>query len=116
MSDPELLDPELLLLLPLDELPEDEPSLPLPELSDPDPELDPELPVVTATELPLSEVVLFPIPLPVLSFAFMLDKPENIGLSLLVIPYAVTAAAIHNTIIMEMIIFDLSNVIPPTYN
>jgi hypothetical protein len=63
----------------------------------------------------LVEAVLFPTPLPglLLSFADILDKSENIGLSLLVIPYAATAAATHKTIIMEMIIFALSNFFPP---
>jgi hypothetical protein len=65
--------------------------------------------VVAREEDPLSKLVTFPIPSPASSFAPILDKSENIGLSLLVIPYAVTAAAIHNTIIMEMIIFALSN-------
>ena len=93
-DDPELLDPEL-------ELPELE--LELPELDD-DPELlldDPELelpelllgpvltlsePEVVATLDPLFRVVLLPSPLPASSFEFILDKLENIGLSLLVIP------------------------------
>ena len=68
---------------------------------------------MTATEEELfAKVVLFPSPFPLL-FAPILDKLENIGLSVFVIPYAVTAAAIHNTIIIEMIIFDLSNFFPP---
>ena len=102
---------------PLEELPEEELPLllPLPEPSEPDP-VEPELPLVVATEepVPFPTVVLFPSPLPVLSFAPILDKSENIGLSLFVIPYAATAAAIHNTIIMEMIIFALSNFFPPS--
>ena len=105
-----LLD-ELLLSL-LDELLE----LPL-SLPDDDPEPVPEfeLPAVVATEAEwFPKVVLFPIPCPAL-FAPILDKLENIGLSVLVMPYAVTAAAIHNTIIIEMIIFDLSNFFPPTF-
>lgn len=48
-----------------------------------------------------------------LPLADILDKSEKIGLLLLVIPYAATAAAIHNTIIIEIIIFDFSNIIPP---
>ena len=74
LDDPELLDPELLD----------------PELELPDPELEPEFtllePEVVATLDPLPKVVLLPSPLPVSSFAFILDKSENIGLSLLVIP------------------------------
>jgi hypothetical protein len=54
-------------------------------------------------------VELLPSPLPC---PFILDKSENIGLLLLVIPYAATAAAIHNTIIIEIIIFDFSNFFP----
>ena len=55
---------------------------------------------------------LFPSPCPV-SLPCILDKSEKIGLSLFVIPYAATAAAIHNTIIIEIIIFDFSKIIPP---
>ena len=99
-DEPELLDPELELPELELELPELElPELELPELDD-DPELlDPELelpelepeltlsePEVVATLDPLPNVELLPSPLPVSSFAFILDKSENIGLSLLVIP------------------------------
>ena len=107
--------------------PEPEPEPELDPLPDPEPEpdplldpvlLDPELPLVsvaTDTPVPLSEVVVFPIPFPasLSSFADILDKSENIGLSLLVILYAPTAAATHKTIIMEMIMFALSNFFPP---
>jgi len=89
-DEPELLDPEL-------ELPELELELPEldddPELLDPElelPELEPELtlsePEVVATLDPLPNVELLPSPFPVSSFEFILDKSENIGLSLLVIP------------------------------
>ena len=125
LDDPELLDPELELP---DEL-EDDPELLDPELELPDelePELAPEpepvseltleLGLVVATLDPLLlMVVLFPSPSPASSFAPILDKSENIGFSLLVIPYAVTAAAIHNTIIIDMIIFALSNFFPPRF-
>ena len=133
-DEPELPDPESLELDPPElELPdEDEPELyELPELELPDDdgpglEPDPELPELP-DPLPLSEgmsaivsplplpsvVVLLPIPSPVLSFAGILDKSVNIGLSLLVIPYAATAAAIHKTIIIEIIKFALSKVFPP---
>ena len=43
----------------------------------------------------------------------ILVKFENTGLSLFVIPYAATAAAIHNTIIIEIIMFDFSNFFTP---
>jgi hypothetical protein len=70
--------------------------------------------VATEDPVPLPWVVLFPSPLPLLLLlADILDKSENIGLSLFVIPYAATAAAIHNTIIIEIIIFALSNFVPP---
>ena len=108
---------ELPLLLLLDELllESDDPPEESLEL-DEDPELELELPDVVATEETelFAKVVLFPIPFPA-SFAPILDKLENIGLSVLVIPYAVTAAAIHNTIIIELIIFDLSNFFPPSF-
>lgn len=123
MVELELLEPELELPLELDpELLEPELELPLELPLELEPELeDPELPVlallpeVVATDAldPFPRVVLFPSPLPVLSFEPILDKSENIGLSLLVIPYAATAAAIHNTIIIEIITFALSNFIPP---
>ena len=107
---PELL-PEL-LLPPLELDPEPLPELPLEEL--PDPEL---LPPVVATEDPLllftTAVELFPGPLPVSPLPGILDKSENIGLSLFVIPYAATAAATHNTMIIEIIMFALSNFFPP---
>ena len=97
-------------------LPDPEP-LPLPDPLPlsllPEPEL-PESVVATDNPVPLSVEVVFPIPFPALSsFADILDKSEKIGLSLLVIPYAATAAATHKTIIMEMIIFALSNFFPP---
>ena len=98
--------------LPLFEpLPEPDPLPPF----EPVPPFAPEFPLSdTDTPEPLPESVVFPIPLPAsLSFADILDKSENIGLSLFVIPYAATAAATHNTIIMEMIIFALSNFFPP---
>ncbi len=105
--DPEL-EPELLPLL----VPELAPFPPSLEPTLLEPELDPEV-VATDAPVPLLEVK-FPIPFPAsLSLADILDKSEKIGLSLLVIPYAATAAAIHKTIIMEMIIFALSNVFPP---
>jgi hypothetical protein len=103
--------PELAELAGLSELPELE-ELYWSEL----PEFESSLPEVVATDTPdpLSILELFPIPFPAsLLLALILDKSENIGLSLFVIPYAATAAAIHNTIIMEMIIFALSNVLPP---
>ena len=114
---PELELPELELPLPEedppDELPDDDPLDELPEAPEPDP-VEAELPEVVATELdPLFKLVVFPIPSLASSFAPILDKSENIGLSLFVIPYAATAAAIHNTIIIEMIIFALSNFFPP---
>ena len=90
LLDPELELPELELELPELELPEldDDPELPDPELELP--ELEPELtlsePEVVATLDPLPNVELLPSPLPVSSFAFILDKSENIGLLLLVIP------------------------------
>ncbi len=90
LLDPELELPELELELPELELPEldDDPELLDPELELP--ELEPELtlsePEVVATLDPLPNVELLPSPLPVSSFAFILDKSENIGLSLLVIP------------------------------
>ena len=76
----------------------------------------PELPLL---ELPLDDgfvalwAVMFPAPFPELSLEPMLDKSENIGLSLFVSPYAATAAAIHSTTIIEIIKFDLSNFSPP---
>ena len=96
---PELSELELPLLLlelelelpleedPLDELPEEEPPDELPELLEPDP-VELSLPVVVATDEPVlfPMVVLLPRPLPVSSFAPILDKSENIGLSVLVIP------------------------------
>ena len=100
--------------------PEPEPD-PL-ELLDPEPEPEPDEPeplpsfpftLTTDAPLPLPAVVLFPSPFPPSLLADILDKSENIGLSLLVIPYAATAAAIHKTIIIEIIMFALSNVSPP---
>ena len=101
LEPPELLDPELLELPPLD-----------PELLDP---VEPPFSLFALVEtdpVPFPKVVLFPIPSPVSSLVPILAKLENIGLSLLVIPYATTAAAIHKTIIMEIIIFALSNFSP----
>jgi hypothetical protein len=109
--DPEFDELPPLSLVPEPELPD--PPLPEPELELPDPLL---LPWVDATEepLPLCTEVPFPTPDPgLLLEPDILDKSENIGLSLLVIPYAATAAAIHNTIIMEIIIFSFSKFIPP---
>ena len=113
------LDPEPLPPLELDPEPL---LLPLP-LPDPDPEPDDELPdpepllppsvVATEDPLPFPAGVLLPSPFPLLLLADILDKSENIGLSLFVIPYAATAAAIHNTTIIEIIIFALSNFFPP---
>ena len=105
--DPELLGPEL--ELPELDPPEDDP-LELEPL-DPLPLLDTSF--TTLTPLPFPCVVLFPSPSPASLLADILDKSENIGLSLLVIPYAATAAAIHKTIIIEIIIFALSNIFPP---
>ena len=113
--DPE---PELSLL---PELELDVPEFEDPELEDPeleDPELDeselplPELPSVVAEWVLFVTAVWFPGPFP---FAFdpILARFENTGLSLFVIPYAATAAAIHNTIIIEIIMFDFSNFSPP---
>ena len=111
-------------------LPEPEPEPPDP-LLEPDPlplpELDPELPelelplleevVATEEPVPLFKLEIFPIPLPESSLADILDKSENIGLSLLVIPYAATAAAIHKTTIIEIIRLALSILFPPSkYN
>ena len=108
-----------------DPLPEPEPEPPDP-LPEPEPEppelelplLDPELPLleeVVATEepVPLFKLEIFPIQLPASLLADILDKSENIGLSLLVIPYAATAAAIHNTTIIEIIMLALSIFFPP---
>ena len=108
------MDPELELPLELEpelELPlELEVPLELPlELPDPEPVLPPELVVVAGELDPLVTAVLFPSPLSEGLFAPILDRSENIGLLVLVNPYAATAAAIHNTIIIEIIIFALSN-------
>ena len=108
------MDPELELPLELEpelELPlELEVPLELPlELPDPEPVLPPELVVVAGELDPLVTAVLFPSPLSEGLFAPILDRSENIGLLVLVNPYAATAAAIHNTIIIEMIIFAFSN-------
>lgn len=110
------MDPEL--ELPLELEPELEPELEVPlelplelepELPDPEPVLLPELVVVAGELDPLVTAVLFPSPLSEGLFAPILDRSENIGLLVLVNPYAATAAAIHNTIIIEMIIFAFSN-------
>ena len=100
LEDPELEDPEL-----------DESELEDPELDESELE-DPELPSVVAEWVLFVTAVWFPGPFP---FAFdpILARFENTGLSLFVIPYAATAAAIHNTIIIEIIMFDFSNFSPP---
>ena len=64
--------------------------------------------------LPFPVTVLFHIPFPAsLSLENILVKSEKIGLSLLVMPYAATAAATHKTIMIEIIMFALSNFSPP---
>ena len=119
--DPELelpleLEPELELPLEL-EVPLELPLELDPELPDPEPVLLPELVVVAGVLDPLVTAVLFPSPLSEGLFAPILDKSENIGLLVLVKPYAATAAAIHNTIMIEIMIFALSNFLPPiNYN
>ena len=119
--DPELelpleLEPELELPLEL-EVPLELPLELDPELPDPEPALLPELVVVAGVLDPLVTAVLFPSPLSEGLFAPILDKSENIGLLVLVKPYAATAAAIHNTIMIEIMIFALSNFLPPiNYN
>ena len=127
---PDVCDAEPLLDLEFDPEPElsllPELELDVPEFEDPeleDPELDeseldeseledPELPSVVAEWVLFVTAVWFPGPFP---FAFdpILARFENTGLSLFVIPYAATAAAIHNTIIIEIIMFDFSNFSPP---
>ena len=109
-----LLEPPLFEPPPFED-PDEPPEL-VPELEPvPDePVLAPLLPLVLACDAGFVTFVWFPTPFPVLSFPFILDKFENTGLSLFVIPYAATAAAIHNTMIIEIITFDFSNFSPPS--
>jgi hypothetical protein len=109
------LEPPLLELPPFDP-PFEDPDELVPELEPPldEPVLAPLLPLEVACDAGFVTFVWFPTPFPALLFPSIPVKFENTGLSLFVIPYAATAAAIHNTMIIEIMTFDFSNFSPPS--